>query len=158
MSLSFVTTSFIGLVGIGIGSGLPALALVMGYPRPVTDGLGSTIENFDKSKEAKLGLYLYTVSDILLGGLCTISVVMSLPNNNYDATNTKSGPTVGVTVTQTTALVAIACHQFGYLAAAVPAFGGVRNVATFWSSLITGTVSAGLAAWVTYHQRHRDDY
>ena len=128
--MSFVT-GFIGLVGIG--SGLPALALVMGYPKPVTDGLGSPIENFRKSKEATLGLYLYTASDILLGGLCAISV--TLPN----------------VVTPTTSLVAIACHQFGYLAAAIPAFGGAQNVATFWPSLVTGTVSTGLALNIFHH-------
>ena len=117
-----LVSGYIGL--IGVGAGLPALALVAGYPKTVTDGLGSPIESWNKSKESKLGLYLYTVSDLLLAGLCTLSYAC---------------PHIA---TPTTALTAIACHQDGYLAAAIPAFGFRKE---HIPSIIAGTISAGWA-------------
>lgn len=115
----------VGFIGfVGLGAGIPALALVAGYPKSVTDGLGSPYERWMKSPESKLGLYLYTVSDLILTGVCYMACLATSP------------------CSETTALTSVALHQFGYLAASIPAFG-VRKEHV--PSVIAGAMAGVLA-------------
>jgi hypothetical protein len=72
---STATKSCIGLVALD--AGLLALALVVGFPDSarVCDGLGHPYSQWKKSKEATLGLYLYTIAYIALGTFYGLTLV-----------------------------------------------------------------------------------
>ncbi len=116
-----------GLVGfLGVGAALPALALFAGYPQPVCDGLGRPYESWILSKEAKFGLYLYSVSDIVLGMVCGASFVEN------------SG------VSTSLALAATAAHQAMYLAASIPSMGFRKE---HIASIVAGSIAAAVAIY-----------
>ena len=121
MSLASVSNTFLGLVGVGTGG--PAVALVLGFPETVIKGLGGRpAANWSASPEAKFGLFLYTVSDICLAVLCGASLVGS--------------------TSTTLALGATAVHQFSYLAAAIPSIGYCKEQ---WGSIIFGAIAGILS-------------
>jgi hypothetical protein len=91
---------------VAAGTGLPAVALCLGYSKPITDGLGRIPEAWKISNECKFGLYLYTAYDIVLAMVCGASL---FGNNNVVPTEV--------------ALVATVVHQCVYVAVAVAAFG-----------------------------------
>lgn len=116
-----------GLVGfLGAGAALPAVALFAGYPQPVCDGLGRPYESWIQSKEAEFGLYLYSISDIVLGMICGASFVES------------SG------VSTSLALAATAAHQAVYLAASVPSLGFRKE---HIASIVAGAIAAAMAIY-----------
>lgn len=116
-----------GLIGfIGAGAALPAVALFAGYPQPVCDGLGRPYESWIKSNEGRFGLYLYSVSDIVLGMLCGASFVKN------------SG------VSTSLALAATAAHQAMYLAASIPSLGFRKE---HIASIVAGSIAAAVAIY-----------
>jgi hypothetical protein len=116
------TNFFLGFVAAG--TGLPAVALCLGYSKPITDGLGRIPEAWKISNECKFGLYLYTAYDIVLAMVCGASLVLK---NNV----------VPIEV----ALAATVAHQCVYVAAATAAFGFQTIHA---ASAVAATVAAGL--------------
>ena len=124
MSLSNYKQLFVGF--IGVGAGLPALALFAGYPKSVCDGLGRPYEEWVKTSESKFGLYLYAVWDIALMAICGAAVVLD---------NDKKNTSISLT---NVALGATAIHQASYLAAAIPVYG-VRK--EHIASMIAGAIS-----------------
>ena len=116
------------------GTGLPAIALVFGAPGITLQGLASGSYNtWTATEHGKFGLYMYTVSDIVLGAFCALSLVGGEKKSS-------SMPIVPSTVA---ALTAIAVHQYSYLAASISAFGFKRDHVP---SIVWGAV-AGVLAW-----------
>mmetsp|Transcript_31914 Transcript_31914/g.77356 ORF Transcript_31914/g.77356 Transcript_31914/m.77356 type:complete len:123 (+) Transcript_31914:41-409(+) len=107
---------------IGIGCAVPAFALVAGFPDAVCAGLGVPHEKWIKSEETKMGLYLYTVSDIALGALCGAAFM--------EKTSTAL------------ALGAAAVHQVSYVTAATAVYGFRKE---HIASVITAAIAAALA-------------
>lgn len=128
-SISGLSKTLLGMVVVGAGG--PAIALFMGYPKPVVDGLGGRpVSNWtDSTPEAKFGLYLYTISDICLAMVCGAALLGDSP----------SSP---VFVSEPLALGAIAMHQFCYLAAAIPTLGCFKEQL---GSVIFGAISGVVA-------------
>ena len=65
---------------------------------------------------------MYTISDIIVGTLCGTAVYTSGGSASYP-------------VSMDAALAAVALHRFGYLAAAIPAFG--------WKPMYTSSLIKG---------------
>ncbi|CAJ1965659.1 unnamed protein product [Cylindrotheca closterium] len=107
---------------IGIGCAAPALALVAGFPDAICSGLGVPHEQWTKSKEALMGLYLYTISDIALGALCGAALM--------EKTSTAL------------ALGAAAVHQVSYVSAATAVYGFRKEHV---ASVITAAIATALA-------------
>ena len=120
MSLDY-KKAFTGFIGIGCA--VPALALVAGFPDAVCAGLGIPYEKWVKSEETKMGLYLYTVSDIALGALCGAALLMD-------------------EVSTALALGAAAVHQVSYVSAATAVYGFRKEYA---ASVITAAIATALA-------------
>ena len=99
---------------------MPALALTVGYPDMVCEGLGSPYPEWIKDANTRFGLYAYTVSDIAIGLICTASLTTDLVNED-------------------TALLSVAGHQLAYLCAAIPSFGfQPMYVASIATAMISG--------------------
>mmetsp|Transcript_23083 Transcript_23083/g.48107 ORF Transcript_23083/g.48107 Transcript_23083/m.48107 type:complete len:143 (-) Transcript_23083:58-486(-) len=132
------TKLFLGFVGLG--AGLPAVALVLGFPDSICDGLGRGPHKIWKqSKEATFGLHLYTVSDIALATLIGSCLLASSDDSNCPSPKVPAGSISTITL----ALGATAAHQLMYLAAAIPTFGFCKEHV---ASIVVGSV-AGIMAW-----------
>lgn len=115
------TNTFLNFVAIG--AGIPAVALVLGKPEMVCQGLGSPPETWSKSPQATFGLYMYTVTDIVLAGTCAASSIFGV-------------------LSPTISLSAVAIHQYSYLAASIPAFGFKKDL---WPSIVVGAIAGMMA-------------
>ena len=113
---------FIGFVGCSLA--IPTAALVAGYPGMVCEGLGVPYEKWMTSAETKMALYLYTVSDVVIGAFCGAFFVD------------------GLGVSAALALGATAVHQISYVSAATAAYGFRKEHV---ASVITAAIAAGLA-------------
>mmetsp|Transcript_9505 Transcript_9505/g.26263 ORF Transcript_9505/g.26263 Transcript_9505/m.26263 type:complete len:143 (-) Transcript_9505:1987-2415(-) len=129
MSLSStlnINTGFLGF--IALGTGVPAVALVLfNAPDMICQGLGVPYDKWKSSKESAFGLYMYTVSDIALAGLCILACL---------------SPKEQVWSPATTTLTAVAVHQVSYLSSSMAVFG-FRN--DHIPCIITALISAGMA-------------
>ena len=116
---------FVGFIGLGCG--LPALALVFGFPQTVVMGLGSPSHDvWTKTSESKFGLYMYTVSDILLSLVCGAALL------GDDK----------IQVSEKFALGSTCIHQTAYLAAAIPAFGlKIEHIGSIITAALAGMMA-----------------
>lgn len=121
MSLDY-KKAFTGFIGIGCG--VPALALMAGFPDALCAGLGIPHDKWMKSEETKMGLYLYTVSDIALGALCGAAFISSEK------------------VSTALALGAAAVHQVCYVTSATLVYGFRKE---HIASVLTAAIATALA-------------
>ena len=145
MSLSSLSGRDVFVSFIGLGCGVPAIALYcFNYPDMIVKGLatrGKTIEEQklvwynDTTPESKFGLYMYTMSDVILSAICGATIFLG-SNNNDTGSSIISIPTTKF------ALQATAIHQLMYLSAAIPAFGFKKeHISSIITALISGYLS-----------------